>query len=229
MVKYICTGGGFLMKRLMSVFIDESGDFGFVGDASKYYVITFVFHDQKYDISANIDKIKDRPVFHAGPIIRREYPFQNETPLERKKLFQSIFIFSHSLPIKTKSFSYYKKEFNNDTLKMQARMSKDLYSFFYENRDLFEKYKLIIYYDNGQNLLTRLLNFNLATSAIDYEFKKEVHARDYRLYQVADFITTLRLLEIKMNNNELSKTEKMLIDRRNLKNVYLRTINKKEL
>ena len=34
------------MKKILSVFIDESGDFGFIKDASKYYLTTLVFHDQ---------------------------------------------------------------------------------------------------------------------------------------------------------------------------------------
>jgi len=46
------------VNQVISVFIDESGDFGFVGDASKYYLITFIFHNQKYDISSNIEKNK---------------------------------------------------------------------------------------------------------------------------------------------------------------------------
>ena len=60
-------------EKIISVFIDESRDFGFVGDASKYYIITFVFHNQKDDITSNINKLANKPVFHAGPIIRREY------------------------------------------------------------------------------------------------------------------------------------------------------------
>lgn len=46
------------MKKILSVFIDESGDFGFIKDASKYYLTTLVFHDQSIDISSNIEKIK---------------------------------------------------------------------------------------------------------------------------------------------------------------------------
>ena len=80
--------GDVLMKKILSVFIDESGDFGFIKDASKYYLITLVFHDQSIDISSIIEKIKDKPVFHAGPIIRREYPFQNESIEDRKKYFR---------------------------------------------------------------------------------------------------------------------------------------------
>ena len=57
-----------MIKKILSVFIDESGDFGFIKDASKYYLTTLVFHDQSIDISSNIEKIKDKPVFWLFPI-----------------------------------------------------------------------------------------------------------------------------------------------------------------
>jgi len=37
------------MKEL-SVFIDESGDFGESKDNSAYYLVTFVFHDQSIPV-----------------------------------------------------------------------------------------------------------------------------------------------------------------------------------
>lgn len=81
------------MEKILSVFIDESWDFGFIKDASKYYLTTLVFHDQSIDISSNIEKIKDKPVFHAGPIIRREYPFQNESIEDRKNISNSFYVY----------------------------------------------------------------------------------------------------------------------------------------
>lgn len=84
-------------------------------------MITLVFHDQSIDISSNIEKIKDKPVFHAGPIIRREYPFQNESIEDRKKI-QTVFMFTMGLPIKYKTLIFIKKEFNNDILKLERRM-----------------------------------------------------------------------------------------------------------
>ena len=36
------------MGKVLSIFIDESGDVGFIKDASKYYIITFVMHNQNY-------------------------------------------------------------------------------------------------------------------------------------------------------------------------------------
>ena len=106
------------MGKVLSIFIDESGDVGFIKDASKYYIITFVMHNQNDDIKSNIEKIKDYPIFHAGPIIRREYPFDNMEMKDRKKIFQSIFMFTLSLPIKIFSFCYEKKDFSGDLLKM---------------------------------------------------------------------------------------------------------------
>ena len=36
---------------ILSVFIDESGDFGEVNQASPYYLVTLVLHEQNIDIS----------------------------------------------------------------------------------------------------------------------------------------------------------------------------------
>lgn len=44
------------MKEL-SVFIDESGDFGEYDDQSPYYIITMVFHDQSIHIDEEINKL----------------------------------------------------------------------------------------------------------------------------------------------------------------------------
>ena len=123
------------LGKILSIFIDESGDFGFINDAAKYYIITLVFHEQKSNISSNIKKIQDQPVFHAGPIIRREFPFQNELIETRKKLFQKIFLFTLGLPIQCKTFLYNKKDFNQDIYKMEARISRDLYLYFVEHID----------------------------------------------------------------------------------------------
>ena len=39
------------MGKVLSIFIDESCDVGFIKDASKYYIITFVMHNQNDDIT----------------------------------------------------------------------------------------------------------------------------------------------------------------------------------
>ena len=44
------------MKKVLSVFIDESGDTGFEFGASKYYVVSLVFHEQNNDINNAVKK-----------------------------------------------------------------------------------------------------------------------------------------------------------------------------
>jgi|MucameStandDraft_1065616.scaffolds.fasta_scaffold01286_24 hypothetical protein len=134
-----------------------------------------------------------------------------------------------SLPIKYKTFQFIKKEYNNDILKFERKMTRELYSFFMEYYEFFNGYKIIIYYDNGQHHITRILNNSLAITGLEYDFKREVHPYNYRLFQVADFITTVRLLELKSNNKESSKSELKFIDSRHLKKNYIKMINKKEI
>ena len=72
------------MKEL-SIFIDESGDFGETRDIRDYYLVTFVFHDQTNDITENTIKLEnsvkesglDIEYIHTGPVIRKEGIFKD--------------------------------------------------------------------------------------------------------------------------------------------------------
>lgn len=46
------------MKEL-SIFIDESGDFGEVKERPAYYLVTFVFHDQNNNIDQQVSKLEE--------------------------------------------------------------------------------------------------------------------------------------------------------------------------
>jgi len=82
----------------LSIFIDESGDFGQYDFRSPYYIITMVFHDQSVDISGPIATLEqdlanrgfpDHCV-HTGPIIRRENEYEFETIQIRRRILNSI-------------------------------------------------------------------------------------------------------------------------------------------
>ena len=81
------------MKEL-SVFIDESGDFGEVIEYPAYYLVTLSFHDQKNNIMSNAKKLEESikkagfiyEYIHTGPIIRREEVFSRLSIDERRKL-----------------------------------------------------------------------------------------------------------------------------------------------
>lgn len=65
------------MKEL-SIFVDESGDFGKYSTHSPYYIIVMVLHDQSKDISSEITKLNielanlgyKNHVVHTEPLIR---------------------------------------------------------------------------------------------------------------------------------------------------------------
>lgn len=44
------------MKEL-SIFVDESGDFGLNDEHSPYYIVTMVFHNQAVDLSKKISRL----------------------------------------------------------------------------------------------------------------------------------------------------------------------------
>jgi hypothetical protein len=86
-----------------------------------------------------------------------------------------------------------------------------------------------VYYDNGQVEVTRILSSVFNALLENVEFRK-VMPSDYRLFQVADLICTLKLTELKMENHQLSKSEVFFFnDERTLKKNYLKPLSKKEL
>lgn len=77
--------------------------------------------------------------------------------------------------------------------------------------------------------VTRILSSVFNALLENVEFRKVIPA-DYRLFQVADLICTLKLTELKMENHLLSKSETCFFnDERTLKKNYLKPLSKKEL
>lgn len=68
------------MNKRLSVFIDESGDFGPLKSHAPYYLVTMILHNQNMDITTNISALESHlknlnfgyNAVHTGPIIRRE-------------------------------------------------------------------------------------------------------------------------------------------------------------
>ena len=224
------------MKEL-SIFVDESGDFGEYAQHAPYYIITMVFHDQSNDISSNINTLNnalrqigygDEQAIHTEPLIRRESPYQYFQPNERRAIFAKLYYFTLNCDIKYKSFVFKKAEYEN-SFKLEARMARDLSQFIKENLSYFQSFeKVILYYDNGQHELNRILNTVLATQLADYDVRKVI-PNEYRLFQVADLICTLELLKTKMEHGKLSNSEERIFhSKRDLKKDFLKGIQKKE-
>ena len=223
--------------RELSVFVDESGDFGRYESHSPYYIVTMVMHDQSINISTQLDKLNDAlknmgygndQAIHTEPLIRREEPYRYFQPNERRSIFSKLFYFTMGCDIKYKSFVYKKSEYDNN-FKLEGRMARDISQFISNNLSYFQKFnKIILYYDNGQHQLNRILNTVFATLFVDYDIRKVI-PNEYRLFQVADLICTLELLRMKTEHQDLSNSEKRIFhSKKDLKKDFLKGIKKKQ-
>ena len=220
----------------LSIFVDESGDFGPYDAKTPYYIITMLIHDQAKDILEHVQSLDNKIqslgyekgfVIHTAPLIRREDVFANESPNTRRSLFASLFFFTIKSPIQYKTFIFEKKFFP-DAFSLEGRMAKELSSFIRNNIVFFQKFEnVVLYYDNGQTELNRILNLVLSTELSTYSYKK-VSPKDYKLFQVADLICTLKLLDLKCNHGELSRSEQLIFhSKRDLRRQFIKPILKK--
>ncbi len=222
----------------LSIFIDESGDFGTYEPHAPYYLITLVFHDQSKDISTGVEHLKRQVVeagfdrehaIHCSPLIRREEDYRYLDVLERRKLFRHLYDFARVAEIHYKTFVFEKRELSSHD-ELITRMSREVGLFVRDNLEFFQSFdRRIVYYDNGQKEITNLINTAL-NALIDVEVRK-VRPSDYHLFQVADLLCALELVRRKMASSRgISKSEEDFFrGQRNLKKNFLRPIERKRL
>ena len=223
--------------RELSIFIDESGDFGEVKERPAYYLVTMIFHDQAVDISNEIVKLEesirtsgfDIEYIHTGPVIRREQVFSSYSIDERRKLIYKMLYFYNNCDIFHDTVIVNRKD-ASDKISLSGRLSKEIGKMISKHSMYFEKFdKVIVYYDNGQIELSAILNAVLSILFNDVEFRK-AEPQKYRLLQVADFVCSLELLKIKREEKRLSKSEeKFFYKPQELKKQFLKNLENKRL
>ena len=221
--------------KLLSIFVDESGDFGPYNTYCPYYVVTMVFHNQENDISEQIKKLNNDlammnlsgHTIHTNPLVRREQNYEFMEQPERRKLFQMLFTFANSCDINYKTFIFYKKDFKNE-FELEGRMAREIMYFVNERLSYFQDFdNIILYYDNGQHQLNKVLNTTFSLVFSKYELKI-VNPSDYKLFQVADLICTLELINEKLEKSEMSNSEKIMFHtKRDFKKDFYKGLKKK--
>lgn len=206
-----------MKKRRLSVFIDESGDLGEYNKVTEFYVVSFVFHDQNNSINGQIEKLDNALTkivgssfaIHTEPLVRREEMFENMNPDERRTLFTKLFFFTTSCTISYKTFVFNKKHFKSpDTL--IKHITRDIYDYFISMTSYFEKYnEVVVYYDNGQLPIKYTIQTLFSLLFKNFEMRKVLPV-DYKLFQSADMLCTMYLINEKLKNHPISKSEKYI-------------------
>lgn len=223
------------MKEL-SIFVDESGDLGEYDHHAPYYIISMVLHDQNYNLDSELSALEENlsnlgwpnHCVHAGPVIRSEEEYKGYDLPDRQKILKRMMSFVRHLDIQFKSI-YIEKKHIEDSVEATGKLSKQLANFIRDNMEYFCSYDIVkVYYDNGQVEVTRILSSVFNALLENVEFRKVLPA-DYRLFQVADLICTIKLAELKSEAHILSKSEKFFFgDERTLRKNYIKPLNQKE-
>jgi len=221
----------------LSIFVDESGDFGAYEPHSPFYLLTLVFHDQSVDITENINKLNNSlrnagmPDYtvHTGPLIRREYDHKHLSLFERKQAFNFLYNFVRTTDITYHSIVMEKKHLDKD-IGLTLQITKQFSEFFNKHMETLMQYdRIVVYYDYGQRELTHALVTLFTIFSNNVEFRK-VSPANYKLFQAADMLCTLELLSLKAERKMLSNSELMFFkSEKELYKSYLKAIQKKRL
>lgn len=227
--------------RELSIFIDESGDFGPVQPHSPFYILSLVMHDQSDDITGQLGKIhtalqsRGFPADHAvhtGPLIRRENDYRWLDLTARRSIFRVLVDFVRLCEVTHRSWAFVKRELP-DTDQLIGAMSRQLGALIRENHSYFSAWdRIVIYYDNGQKEITTLVNsvFNAHLSNVDV---RKVAPSSYSLFQAADLCCTMTLLRQKIATVGLSSSERDFFSTRHdsaaraLRKGYFKTMDRK--
>ena len=85
------------MKEL-SIFVDESGDFGVYDYHAPFYIISMVLHDQADNIVDDLKILENelsnigwpKHSVHSGPVIRSEEEYRGYDLKERQKIIMKM-------------------------------------------------------------------------------------------------------------------------------------------
>lgn len=221
----------------LSIFIDESGDFGEYDPDCPFYLIVLVFHDQSKSITKEIGELRKHVIeqgfpanhaVHTAPLVRREKKYKSLDWPQRRKLFRHIFDFTRFCEISYVAFAFERKELKQPQ-ELVDRMSQEIRGFVRDNLRFFQGYdRIVVYYDNGQKEISRIINE--AINTVLAAETKTAYPSEYCLLQAADLICTLELARAKVDKKgySLSPSEEYFFtSERKLKKNYLKPLLKK--
>lgn len=194
------------IKRL-NIFIDESGDFGFVNGSSDLYAVSFTLHESSNSIKnelkyldKKLNTLNYNGMIHLAYLIAKRGDYSHFNFEKRKSIFWAIFYFSNKVKVKIRTIIIDKRYINKKT-QLNMALSREIGQFLSNNKEYISSFdKIVIYYDNGQETLSTILDTIFATNSkverrIDFDHTKK------RLFQVSDMLTVIDKLDYKRKNN----------------------------
>ena len=222
-----------IIKRL-NIFIDESGDFGFVEGSSELYAVSFTIHESENSITNGLQYLNEslnkqnyNGMLHLAYLIAKRDEYSSFTLEQRQKIFWTIFNFARKVPVKLKTIILDKRYMNSKS-QLNKAISIEISKFINENKEYFDSFdKIVIYYDNGQETLATILDIVFATNE-KVERRIEFDHIKKRLFQVSDMLTFIDKLDYKYHNNMLfTKAERYFFTNKEIEYIKRKLKNKR--
>ena len=234
MYKMICFYGIILIlknkvviqiKRL-NIFIDESGDFGFVNGSSDLYAVSFTFHDSKDLIESELNYLNNKldligynGMIHLAYLVAKRGDYSHFNLEKRKSIFWTIFYFSSKVKVKIRT-AIIDKKYINKKYQLNVALAREISKVIDDNKEFLESYdKIVIYYDNGQETLGTIID-TLFSCFSNVERRVSFDHTRKRLFQVSDMLTVIDKLEYKRKNNlAFTKSEKYFFNGKDFRHI----------
>ena len=222
-----------IIKRL-NIFIDESGDFGFVEGSSELYAVSFTIHESENSIAnelkylnESLNKQNYTGMLHLAYLIAKRDEYSSFTLEQRQKIFWTTFNFARKVPVKLKTIILDKRYMNSKS-QLNKAISIEISKFINKNKQYFDSFdKIVIYYDNGQETLATILDIVFATNERAERIVEFDHIRK-RLFQVSDMLTFIDKLDYKYHNNmPFTKAEKKFFKNKEIEYIKRKLKNKR--
>ena len=194
-----------MSEKALSIFIDESGRFQYPDSDSPFYILGMILHDQSISIDkyvADLERVEEElglegHCFHAGPLIRKEKGYEILSRKFRARILSRMMAFAHHVDFRYHCLSVNKK-FIDSIDQIVTGLGKDLAEFLASHREELSGLDVVkVYYDCGQSPVTNLLHRTFESDVgCPVEFVQNVRPSKYRLFQLADLVCTLHLIEL---------------------------------
>lgn len=198
-----------IIKRRLNIFIDESGDFGFVDGSSELYGVSFTIHESDNSIVNDLEYLDNKlkkanydGMIHLADLVARRGDYAHFNLEQRKNIFWSIFYFSKRVEVKIHTIII-NKRFKNNKAQLNRELAIEISKFFNLISDYMNEFeKVVVYYDNGQEALGAIIDTLLITKS-NVEHRIEFNHKEKRLFQVSDMLTFIDKIVYKHQNNIL--------------------------
>ena len=199
----------------LGIFIDESGIFkankSQNSNLKDLYIVSFLFHNKSVAIDSKVEVFEKFLIengfssqlpIHSMPLIRQQKPYADIDGQVRRKLFHNLFQIMRILKLKHKTFVCNKKYCPTKQAIKQS-LESFINKMIADNYEYFKKFdEIVIYYDGGQDYLTKILQKAFSNNFSNYRFKDGVSQEEYRLLQCADMLCSIELIKQRIENNE---------------------------